>query len=324
MRPPTSKGHPVAATEQRAERVPLSIGGLDDHRAPAPAMAARGAAVVEVFESNFEADIVNRSFEVPVIVDFWATWCAPCRTLSPILEELAEEAQGQWVLAKVDVDKNPGLAQAFQAQSIPLVIAIFQGQAVHSFTGAQPKPQIERWLGAIFQAVGLKLTKPEKEPEVPTDPVKAEAFWRKRIEKKTDDKARLALGRLLLARGEVAEAETLLNAIPGASPEFSAAQSTLALKGLLAEVGQAGGEAAASARLAADPNDQEAAYLVAIGQGASGKFVKALDVLVGLVGTTKDPLKTRAKKASSMLFEAAGRGDEAIEALRKRLARLLF
>ncbi len=321
---PGPRGAPPPQQPAGAPRAALvGFEGLDDDPMAGLGQAAE-AVILDVTEATFERDIVTRSMDVPVVVDFWATWCQPCKTLSPVLEELAKEAAGQWVLAKVDVDKAPQLASYFQAQSIPLVIAIYQGNAIHSFTGAQPKAQVERWIAAIFQALKLPLHKIEKEPEAPTEPQAAEAFWRARLAKRVDEKARLALGRLLIARGEVVEAEQLLNAIAPGTPEFSPAQAALALKELVTEVGQAGGDAAVRARLAAAPDDGEARYLVAVADGAAGQFVKGLDVLVELVGTTKEPMRGRAKKAASMLFEAAGRGDEGVESARRRLTRLLF
>jgi len=315
---PPPRGVPPSSPPGRASLV-TGLAGAD-----VPSDSTLPGVIVDVSEATFDADVIERSFEVPVVIDLWATWCGPCKQLSPILEDLAREGAGQWVLCKLDVDKAPNLAAQFQAQSIPMVVAIYQGRAVHSFMGAQPKAQVERWIQTIFQALRLPFHAPEREPEPPADPKAAEAFWRQRLAKKGDDKARLGLGRLLIARGELAEAEQLLNAIAPGGPEYGAAAATLALNELVSEVGAAGGDAAVRAQLAGAPDDPVLRYLVAIADGTAGHFVKALDVLVALVGATKEPIRGRAKKAASMLFEAAGRGDEAIEALRKRLARLLF
>jgi putative thioredoxin len=106
-------------------------------------------AYVDVTEASFETDVLLKSQTVPVVVDLWADWCAPCRQLGPVLEKLAGEAGGRWVLAKVDVDANPRIAAAFQVQGIPAVKAILAGQIVHEFTGALPEQQVRLWLDQV-------------------------------------------------------------------------------------------------------------------------------------------------------------------------------
>src|SRR5215469_11703721 len=127
--------------QQQAARTP-STGASGDSEA--------SAFVIDVTEETFNTEVANRSRTTPVIVDLWADWCGPCKQLSPVLEKLANEAAGAWVLAKIDVDANPRLAQAFQAQSIPMVVAIVGGQMVDAFLGAMPEAQVRQWLTQIL------------------------------------------------------------------------------------------------------------------------------------------------------------------------------
>src|SRR5256885_9933082 len=112
-----------------------------------------GGHVFDVTEATFEADVLERSRTVPVVMDLWAEWCGPCKQLSPVLEKLAAEADGAWVLAKVDVDSNPRLSAALQVQSIPMVVAVVGGQVVHGFMGALPESQVKQWLAQGMPAV---------------------------------------------------------------------------------------------------------------------------------------------------------------------------
>ena len=112
-----------------------------------------GRFVVDVTEQTFQADVLERSLQVPVVVDLWAEWCGPCKQLSPVLERLAGAGNGAWILAKVDVDANPRIAQAFGAQSIPMVVAVAGGQPVDAFTGALPEPQVKQWISALLDAL---------------------------------------------------------------------------------------------------------------------------------------------------------------------------
>jgi putative thioredoxin len=107
---------------------------------------------IEVTDENFNTEVAARSRSVPVIVDLWAEWCEPCKQLGPVLEKLAAEADGAWVLAKVDVDANPQLSAALQVQSIPMVVAVVGGQIVDGFMGAMPESHVREWLGQIMQA----------------------------------------------------------------------------------------------------------------------------------------------------------------------------
>src|SRR5215468_8988801 len=118
--------------------------------APEGAATANGH-VFDVTEASFEADVLERSRTVPVVMDLWAEWCGPCKQLSPVLEKLASEAAGAWVLGKVDVDANPQLSAALQVQSIPMVVAVIGGQLVPGFLGALPEAQVRQWLGQVLQ-----------------------------------------------------------------------------------------------------------------------------------------------------------------------------
>jgi putative thioredoxin len=119
--------------------------------AQAAASGELSAYVIDVTDQTFNADVVERSRSVPVIMDLWADWCGPCKQLSPVLEKLAEEGSGSWVLAKVDVDANPQLSAALQVQSIPMVVAVLAGQVVDGFLGALPEANVREWIGQVLQ-----------------------------------------------------------------------------------------------------------------------------------------------------------------------------
>ena len=144
-------------------------------QAQAPGSGGQTGYVIDVTDESFNADVVDRSRSVPVIMDLWAEWCGPCKQLSPVLEKLAAEAEGAWVLAKVDVDANPQLSAALQVQSIPMVVAVLDGQLVPGFLGALPESDVREWIGQVLQvAAQLGLPGPAAAPPADAEPEDAE------------------------------------------------------------------------------------------------------------------------------------------------------
>ena len=161
---------------------------------------------IDVTDATFERDVLQRSAQVPVVVDLWAAWCGPCRTLGPILEKVVAETDGQVVLAKVDVDANPRIGATFQVQSIPAVYALRNSQIVDSFIGALPEPRVREFVARLAPA------------ETEADRLAArgdETSLRKALElDPSHEKAVVALAELLVDRGETDEALTLLSRVP--------------------------------------------------------------------------------------------------------------
>ncbi|HEX6584743.1 MAG TPA: tetratricopeptide repeat protein [Thermoleophilaceae bacterium] len=200
---------------------------------------AQNGAVFDVDEHEFEQRVLERSKEVPVVVDFWADWCGPCKQLTPVLERAAEARAGKVELVKVDVEKNPRLQAAFGIQGIPAVKAFKDGRVASEFTGALPPAEVERFFDALVPSEADELASSGDEQDL-----------RRALELDSGHaSARRELGKLLLQRGETGEATELLGGAPG---DFVA-------QGLLARAALAGDEDLAAAFAAWDEGDRGAA-----------------------------------------------------------------
>ncbi len=269
--------------------------------------------VVDVTEQSFQADVLERSLEVPVVVDLWATWCGPCKQLSPVLERLAAAANGAWVLAKVDVDANPRIAQAFGVQSIPMVVAVVGGQPVDAFNGALPEPQVRQWITALLDALRDRMpaiaeaeagAAPDVEPvEEPEDP-------------------RFTAAEDALERGDYAAAEEAYQQILAEEPTNEQAAAALSQVRFLARAESA--DPSAIARADAAPDDVDAQLAAADAELAADNVEAAFDRLVKTVARTFGEDRDRVREHLVGLFELFPADDARVSAARRALARALF
>jgi len=253
--------------------------------------------VIDVSEATFADEVVQRSMTTPVVIDFWAEWCQPCKQLSPVLERLAEEGGGSWVLAKIDVDANPRIAAMFQVQSIPTVYAVVGGRPVDAFSGVIPEPQVRQWLGAVLQSGGVAV-------EQPVDPRFEDA-----------DTA--------LVNGDLATAEAAYKKILADAPADSAAEAGLAQVELLRRI-EGQDPSAVMAAAEAAPEDIEAQGLAADVELLSGDAEKAYSRLVDVVRRTSGADREAARAHLISLFTVAGPDDPAVVTARRALASALY
>jgi putative thioredoxin len=268
-------------------------------RAPQPAAPSQTSSefVIDVTDATFQDEVLQRSLTTPVIIDFWAEWCQPCKQLSPVLERLAAEAGGAWVLAKVDIDANPRLAQSFRIQSIPLVYAIVGGQPVDAFNGVIPETQLRQWLDAVLKAGGVEV-------EQPIDP---------RLEAADD----------ALVDGDFEAAEQAYKKILAESPADAVAEAGLAQVGLLRRTATADPTKALAAAASA-PDDVEAQLLAADVELLSGQADEAYKRLVDVIRRTSGDDREKARLHLISLFSIAGPDDPAVAKARRALASALF
>ena len=284
-----------------------AAGGAGGQAGQDPNAVAVPGLVFDVDESTFTS-LVAISDRVPVVIDLWAEWCEPCKQLSPVLERVVTSYGGRLVLAKVDVDANPRLQQAFGVQSIPTVVALIKGQPVPLFQSALPEPQVQAYFDELLKLAGengvtgyAAVGGAEPEPAGPAHPEAEEA----------------------LATGDFDTAESLFKAALANSPADEEAKFGLARAGLGRRlIDQEPADLIAAAE--ADPQDVEAAKAAADAEIVSGNADSAFNRLISLIRTTAGDEKESLRLRVLDLFEVLGADDPAVTKARTALMRALF
>jgi putative thioredoxin len=279
------------------------------------------------FESTtatFEQDVLERSKTVPVLVDFWAPWCAPCRALKPILEKLAVEYDGRFLLAKVNTDENPEIAGAYGVRGIPNVKAFAGGELVDEFTGALPEAGVRRFLEKLVPSPAERLRHAARDALAQGDRATAEGQLREALALEAgNDAARIDLAELLVAREDYDGADAALAAIPEERRDDRAA--ALAAKAALWKRGQSLPDLATlKASVEARPEDLTARLGYAERLAAEGQLRSALDELIEVVRRDRGERREHARKTIVALFGMAADQPDLVDEYRRKLAGALY
>jgi putative thioredoxin len=279
--------------------------------------------VFDVSEAEFEAAVIERSKQVPVVVDFWAPWCGPCRTLGPLLERLANEQAGAFLLAKVDIDQNPNLAAAVGVRSVPMVLGLRDGRVVSEFVGAVPESGVREFLARVLPSESEKAAKRGHELLAAGAQEEAERAFGEALELDSRcDGALVGMVRLLADRNEDEAALELSERVTPGTPERQEADRLAAA----IRVRQAGtvDDAGLRAKIESDPDNLAARFEVGQVLAAKGQYEDALQQYLEIVRRDREFRDQAARKAILDVFELLGNGDPLVDRYRSELAKVLF
>lgn len=296
---------------------------------PASGMAPAGAsAVKDVTTASFRQDVVTESMTQPVLVDFWAPWCGPCKQLGPIIEKAVAGAAGKVKLVKMNIDEQPQIAGQLGIQSIPAVIAFQKGQPVDGFVGALPESQVRQFIERLVGPVGDPLAEALAEAEAAAeegDPETAAAIYSEILaQDETHAPALAGLAKLHLTAGALEDAKAVLSMASGSAaqhPSVVAVRAAVELAEQSADLGEVG---ELERKVAADPVDHQARFDLALAQNAGNNRQGAADSLLEIIARDRSWNEDGARKQLLQFFDAWGMTDKATLYARRKLSGLLF
>ncbi len=287
-------------------------------------MADASPWIINTSAEKFQEDVIDRSQTAPIVVDFWAPWCGPCRQLTPILEGLAKEFDGKFILVKVNIDEAQPIAAAFGVQSIPFVVALREEQLISQFLGLRSEDEIREWLTAIVPSRAQELIA-EGESIEADKPEDAKLKYSEALQLNSEEvKAKIGLARVNLSLGQIEESRSILAELEQRGflePEAEKVRAQLDIATAAEDVGDV--EDARQA-VSANPDDLNLKLKLADALAASRQYEEALEVCLEIIAVDKSGVGAEAKETMVNIFELLGPESELAGNFRRKLATLLY